>query len=248
MEVPIRASTSSSSGWRARYSTLLHGSVIGVPIGADLPAADERPSADEVTGTVGLDIDDVAAAFAGRASGSPQRQLEGRLFAAFTANLLSRLATSDGLVDLEEHEHADAFWPMPGKPCPGPRPIACAPRGPCALCAHPCRSQVAGRPAATRMRGRGLSLESVIQWRGGWSDSRTRARGVQRLARRATRSPVWPAPPKPLERREGQGSLGADRREPHGDASGATIVPAGSGCRRAALDPAESAPSWRRSL
>lgn len=171
VEVPIKGINKLIIGVAGtRYSTLLHGSVIGVPIGADLPAADERPSADEVTGTVGLDIDDVAAAFAGPGLGlAPQRrQLGERLFAAFTANLLSRLAASDGLVDLEEHEHADAFWPMPGKPLPGSTPdrlrtedhVPYAPT-------HVGRKSRAGQRHTDAGVAGSLSLESVIQWRGG---------------------------------------------------------------------------------
>ena len=42
-----------------------------------------------------------------------------RLCAAFTGNLLARIGTSDGLSDLEEREHGDGFWGMPGPPVDG---------------------------------------------------------------------------------------------------------------------------------
>lgn len=104
-----------------RYNTLLHGSVIGVPIDGDIGAADDRPSTAEISATMGLDVDDVASALAAPGFGlaAGRRQLAERLFAAFTSNMLSRLTTSDGLVDVEEHEQADGFWSFAGKPIPG---------------------------------------------------------------------------------------------------------------------------------
>ena len=42
-----------------------------------------------------------------------------RLCAAFTGDLLARIGTPDGLSDLEEQEHANGFWPLPGHPLPG---------------------------------------------------------------------------------------------------------------------------------
>jgi hypothetical protein len=104
-----------------RYHCMLHGSVIGVPIDGTASGSDDRPDPDTIAGGLGLDIDDLAAAFAAPGFGldAAHRQAAERLSAAFTGDLLSRIGTSDGLSDLEEREHADGFWGMPGKPVPG---------------------------------------------------------------------------------------------------------------------------------
>jgi hypothetical protein len=107
-----------------RYHSMLHGSVLGVPIDGTSSGSDDRPDPSTIAGTLGLDIDDIAAAFAAPGFGlaAAHRQTAERLMAAFTGNLLSRIGTSDGLSDLEEREHADGFWGMPGKPVPGAKP------------------------------------------------------------------------------------------------------------------------------
>jgi hypothetical protein len=104
-----------------RYHTMLHGSVLGVPIDGSASGSDDRPDRDTISGTLGLDIDDLAAAFAAPGFGQDDqhRQTVERLCAAFTGNLLARIGTSDGLSDLEEREHADGFWGMPGTPVEG---------------------------------------------------------------------------------------------------------------------------------
>jgi hypothetical protein len=107
-----------------RYHSMLHGSVLGVPIDGTTSGSDDRPDRDTITGTLGLDVDDLAAAFAAPGFGldTAHRQTAERLCAAFTGNLLSRIGTNDGLSDLEEREHADAFWGMPGKPVDAAKP------------------------------------------------------------------------------------------------------------------------------
>ena len=107
-----------------RYFTLLHGSVIGVPIDGSVNGSDDRPAAASVSAALGQDIDDVASAFAAPGFGfdAAHRQTAERLMAAFTGDMLNRLGTSDGLSDLEGREHSDGFWPLPGKPIPGAKP------------------------------------------------------------------------------------------------------------------------------
>ncbi len=102
------------------YSTLVHGSVNGVPVGAQLPPGDDRPAPDSMGIAMGMDVDDVIAAFGAPALGldAVHRQSAERLAAAFTSDLLDRLGTPDGISDLEEREHADGFWPLPGTPLP----------------------------------------------------------------------------------------------------------------------------------
>ncbi len=104
-----------------RYHSLLHGSVLGVPVDGTANGADDRPSPDALRGgALGLDLDDVAAALAapGLGLGADRRQLAERLMAAFTSGRLATLGTADGLADLEEGEHGDAFWSLSGPALP----------------------------------------------------------------------------------------------------------------------------------
>lgn len=106
------------------YHSLLHGSVIGVPIDGSAAGGDDRPDSSTITGSMGLGIDDIASALAAPGFGldKAHRQTAERLMAAFTGDLLSRIGTNDGLSDLEEREHTDGFWGLPGGPVPGAKP------------------------------------------------------------------------------------------------------------------------------
>jgi hypothetical protein len=99
-------------------STLLHGALYGVPVSGAAPV-DNRPAASSVGVALGEHGDDLAAALASAtlASSDPEerRALE-RLLAAFTGHLLDRVGSSDGLVDVEEHEHAAGFVARQGGP------------------------------------------------------------------------------------------------------------------------------------
>jgi hypothetical protein len=106
------------------YSTLVHGSVLGVPILGALPQADDRPEPTSIGTAIGIDLDDVVAAFSTPAfqiDAAHRSSLE-RLVAAFTSGLLERLGSADGLEDLDEHEHGDGFWSFAGKPLPATKP------------------------------------------------------------------------------------------------------------------------------
>jgi hypothetical protein len=108
-----------------KCSTLVHGAVMGVPIDGRLPAgADDRPQVGSLGVAVGLDVDDVVAAFGAEALGmsDDQRLAAERLVAAFASNMLDRLGTADGLSDLEESEHTEGFCSIPGPPVRGVRP------------------------------------------------------------------------------------------------------------------------------
>jgi hypothetical protein len=93
-------------------ATLLHGCVFGVPVSGPATTDNRPPSAEGVSVVFGEQSDDLAAVLASTALGSAdpdeRRSLE-RLLAAFTGHLLDRVGTSDGLVDIEEHEHNEAF-------------------------------------------------------------------------------------------------------------------------------------------
>ncbi len=107
------------------YASLLHGAVLGVPIDGRVPAdVDDRPRATELSVAIGLDVDDVVAAFGATTLGTglEHRASAEQLAAAFTSDLLDRLATPDGLADLAEREHGDGFLSLPGTPLAGARP------------------------------------------------------------------------------------------------------------------------------
>src|SRR5262249_9739001 len=96
-------------GWPG--ATLLHGFVAGVPVRGDVPV-DARPAAGDLRPALGHHGDDVVAALVepglGAASPDQRRALE-RLLSAFTGQLMPRLGSPDGIVDVEEHEHRAAF-------------------------------------------------------------------------------------------------------------------------------------------
>ena len=106
-----------------RYDSLLHGSVLGVPVGA-LPPADDRPDPAALTVAVGSDVDDVIAAMgaAGINLGDDQRRAAEDLLAAFSHGLVAELGTSDGLDYLGHREHESGFWSLPGTSLPGMKP------------------------------------------------------------------------------------------------------------------------------
>jgi len=98
--------------WHLRAS-LLHGTVYGVPVAGKV-SVDRRPAAAEVSAALGHHDDDLLAAFAAAAgTNADERRSTERLIAAFTAQKVSRLGSADGLVELEEAEHAGAFVSLP---------------------------------------------------------------------------------------------------------------------------------------
>ncbi len=99
--------------WQLR-SSLLHGVIHGVPVKGD-PFVDRRPAPDALSVAIGHHDDDLLAAFAAPPPASTERRrATERLLAAFTTQKINRLASADGLVELEEHEHAVAFASLPG--------------------------------------------------------------------------------------------------------------------------------------
>jgi hypothetical protein len=98
--------------WHLRAS-LLHGAIYGVPVAGD-PSIDRRPASSSLSVAMGLDDDDVIGAFASATEASAEgRRATERLLSAFTAQKVNRLGSADGLVELEEFEHAAAFSSLP---------------------------------------------------------------------------------------------------------------------------------------
>ena len=101
-------------------STLVHGVIYGVPVAGPVPAGlDPRPEPGDVAVVVGHHGDDVAAVVASTGQGivdpAARRSYE-RILAGFTGGLLARLSTPDGVVDVDEHEHAAGFAARSGGP------------------------------------------------------------------------------------------------------------------------------------
>jgi hypothetical protein len=102
---------------RHLFSTLLQGTIHGVPLGGHAVPIDQRPSPAQVGLAIGLHGDDVAAAFASEGiaiSDARKRRDTERILSAFTGQRLDELGTPNGAIDIEEHEHAAGFESRPG--------------------------------------------------------------------------------------------------------------------------------------
>jgi hypothetical protein len=98
--------------WQLR-ACLLHGSIYGVPVTGD-PVKERRPDPSALSVALGLHDDDLIAAFASQPQATvEERRATERLLSAFTSQKINRLASPDGLVELEEFEHAAAFSSLP---------------------------------------------------------------------------------------------------------------------------------------
>jgi hypothetical protein len=113
-----RASRVVTAEPRFPRSTLLHGMVHGIPFTGPVdPSLVNQPAPTDLSVELGHHGDDVAATVASDGFGetTPEsRRAAERLLSAFSGHLLDRLATADGLVDVEEHEHASAFTALSG--------------------------------------------------------------------------------------------------------------------------------------
>jgi hypothetical protein len=101
------------------YSTLLHGTINGVPLSGRTIAVDQRPRRGATGLAIGLHGDDATAALTSEGIGitdAGKRRDSERILAAFTGQRLEELGTADGVVDVEEHEHVSGFESRPGPP------------------------------------------------------------------------------------------------------------------------------------
>lgn len=103
-----------------QFASLFHGMVAGVPIDGSLVGGDDRPTTGALEVAVAMDTDDVVSAFWSTSLGADdaERQAIEQLAAAFVGGTLHKLGTDDGLRDIEEREHADGFFALPGQPLP----------------------------------------------------------------------------------------------------------------------------------
>lgn len=97
--------------WQLR-SSLLHGVIYGVPVQGGV-LVDHRPPASALTLAVGLHDDDLISAFAAQGASPDQLRATERLLTAFTTQRVNRLASPDGVVELEEFEHAAGYASLP---------------------------------------------------------------------------------------------------------------------------------------
>jgi len=98
--------------WHLR-ACLLHGAVYGVPVGST-PPVDRRPARTTPRLAMGEHDGDVLAALASVPGVSEDRRRDTeRLLEAFTAQKINRMGTPDGIVEIEELEHARAFTSLP---------------------------------------------------------------------------------------------------------------------------------------
>ena len=148
-------------------STLLHGSLYGVPLATQAavqPSTDNRPDAAELQMVWGEHGDDVAATLASTALApadmSARRAYE-RLLAAFTGNLIDRIDSGDGLVDVEEWEHAAGYASRPGGDGGTDRLLEGADAGPLAAGRH--ARGAAARASAAALKG-GTTLGTKLSF------------------------------------------------------------------------------------
>jgi hypothetical protein len=111
------------------YASLLHGVIHGVPVTGGI-VADQRPSSERANAAFGFQAEDIAAVFAATglnlAEPDDRRDVE-RLVSGFTHDLLSGVATTNGLLAIEEGEHAAGFSSRPGEPGPTERVVSARP-------------------------------------------------------------------------------------------------------------------------
>jgi hypothetical protein len=132
--------------WHLR-SSLLHGSVYGVPVAGPVDL-DGRPREDDVTAALGQHDDDVLAAL-GALPGTTaaQRRDAERLLEAFTQQKLNRIDSPDGLAEIEETEHAASFASLPSGE------VAATDRLAQRAASGPASGREVGRRATSRTRG-----------------------------------------------------------------------------------------------
>ncbi|MEO7421054.1 MAG: hypothetical protein ABIU87_01505 [Ornithinibacter sp.] len=149
-----------------RYHTMLHGSVIGVPVDGTAGGADDRPDTSTLAASLGTDLDDIVSAFAAPALGidSAKRLTAERLCAAFTGDLLGRIGTPDGLNDLADQEHANGFWALPGRPVAGAKADRLRTEDSTSL--GPLAVGRKGRAAHQQTKGSGVPKGTKVGWRG----------------------------------------------------------------------------------
>jgi hypothetical protein len=145
-----------------RYATLVHGSVLGVPVTGGPTGADDRPAAGDLGLALGQDLDDVVAAFGAAALqlDPEHRRSAETLLAAFTSGMIEQIGSQDGLEDLAELQHGNGFWSLAGTPLPSARPDRLraedsAPVGPLDVGRK-------GRAATARE----AALQATLQWKG----------------------------------------------------------------------------------
>jgi len=141
-------------------SSLLHGSVYGVSVNA-IAGVDQRPGTNDVQlvwGEHGEDVSAVLASIALAPDDASARRAYERLVAAFTGNLVDRIDSADGVVDVEEWEHAAGYASRPGGDAGTDRLLEGADAGPLSV-GRQARGAVARAAAAALKTKAGASTQ-----------------------------------------------------------------------------------------
>ena len=110
----VRAVVQSEPAWPR--STLLHGNLYGVPLRAG-QGPDHRPAASALELAWGEHGGEVAATLVSTGlapTNATEREAYERIYGAFTAQMMDRVDQADGLIDIEQWQHASAFASRPG--------------------------------------------------------------------------------------------------------------------------------------
>lgn len=141
-------------------STLLHGSVYGVPVAGPVTVDNRPPPAalQVVWGEHGEDLAAVLASTALAPTDASARRAYERLLASFTGKLVDRIDTGDGLVDVEQWEHAAGFSSRPGGEGGLDRLLEGADGGPLSAGRH-ARGALARQSAAAEAARKGMGAK-----------------------------------------------------------------------------------------
>ncbi len=140
--------------WHLR-SSLLHGMILGVPV-AGIGKGDRRPAAEDLTVALGHQEDDVLAALARDSSTTEaEARASERLLSGFTLQKINRLNAPDGVVEIEEAEHAGGFAALPAGMAGDDRYLEPAQRHPQPPKGHSGLSRLAQHAAAQQAQVKG---------------------------------------------------------------------------------------------
>jgi len=143
--------------------TLLHGSVIGVPLAGPGQNGDDRPPAGNIEVAVGASGTEAFAAMLALDQPADQQVADERLVAAFCAGLISQLDAPDGLVTLDQELQAAEFVSQPGGPATTDRLVQ-GDRIAAARAKSDAQDTSAGQQQAASAQGALLSKEKSAQY------------------------------------------------------------------------------------
>ena len=222
------------------YLSLLHGSVLGVPVDGTCdrsatsgrkPRPSRRPSG--WTSTTSRPPSPHRVWAWDRTDGSSAE----RLLAAFTSGRLAELGQPDGLADLEEREHGDGFWSFAGAPAAGSHDDVLRTEDTAAVRPDPSGPQGPWRPSSGRLHRRDDPVHRRRTRIRGRAGGLKAARDARRTEGRRPRGADHGAWRDAAHAGRGQPPEGDDHRtdraaEPHGRQARPAAVPSGPAAGR----------------